>query len=132
MHIWIKNSEGKWLISKRTPNKNYPLLWECTGGSVVAGEESLSGALREVREELGIELDVRKGYLYKSIKREIYNDFCDVWSFECDRDINDVVLQEGETCDAMWASGDKILEMIQSGEFISIDNMQYVPDLLRE
>lgn len=107
-------------------------MWECTGGSVVAGEDSLSGALREVGEELGIELDVSKGYLYKSIKREIYNDFCDVWLFECDCDINDVVLQEGETCDAMWASGDKILEMIQSGEFIPIDNMEYVPDLLRE
>lgn len=132
VHIWIKNSEGKWLISKRTSNKNYPLLWECTGGSVVAGEDSLSGALREVKEELGIELDVSKGYLYKSIKREIYNDFCDVWLFECDCDINDVVLQEGETCDAMWASGDKILEMIQSREFIPIDNMEYVPDLLRE
>lgn len=71
-------------------------------------------------------------YLYKSIKREIYNDFCDVWLFECDCDINDVVLQEGETCDAMWASGNEILEMIQSGEFIPIDNMEYVPDLLRE
>lgn len=132
VHIWIKNSEGKWLISKRTPNKNYPLLWECTGGSVVAGEDSLSGALREVKEELGISLDVGKGHLYKSIKREVYHDFCDVWLFECDYDIHDVVFQEGETCDAMWASGDKILKMIHSGEFIPIDNMQYVPDLLKE
>ena len=55
-----------------------------------------------------------------------------IWLFECDCDINDVMLQEGETCDAMWASGDKILEMIQSREFIPIDNMEYVPDLLRE
>lgn len=132
VYIWIKNSKGKWLISKRTPNKNYPLLWECTGGSVLAGEDSLSGALREVKEELGIKLDVSKGHLYKSIKREVYNDFCDVWLFECDCDINDVVLQEGETCDAMWASGNEILEMIYSGEFIPIDNMQYVPDLLKE
>lgn len=131
VHIWIRNSDGEWLISKRTPNKNYPLLWECTGGSVLAGEDSLSGALREVKEELGINLNVSKGHLYKSIKRDVYNDFCDVWLFEFDCDINDVVLQEGETCDAMWASSDRILEMIESGEFIPIDNMQYVRDLLK-
>lgn len=132
VHIWIRNRAGEWLISKRTENKHFPLMWECTGGSVVSGEDSISGALREVREELGIHLDGNNGYLYKSIKREIYNDFCDVWVFNHDCDIDDVVFQEGETCDAMWASGDEILKMIDSGEFVPIDNMQYVPDLLRE
>ncbi|HOJ12546.1 MAG TPA: hypothetical protein PK733_18430 [Clostridiales bacterium] len=33
--------------------------------------------------------------------------------------IEDVRFQEGETCDAMWASTDKIREMMASGEFLS-------------
>jgi len=132
VHIWIKNSEGRLLISKRTPNKNYPLLWACTGGSVLAGEDSLSAALREVKEELGINLDIDRGHLYKSIKREVCNDFCDIWLFEYDCEMKDIVFQKDETCDAMWASGDEIMEMIYSGKFIPIDNMQYIPELLEK
>ncbi len=64
VHIWIKNDNNEWLISKRTPNKHFPLLWECTGGSALAGEESLTAALREVKEELGITLDKsRAGFI---------------------------------------------------------------------
>lgn len=130
VHIWIKNSKGEWLISKRTPNKNFPLLWEQTGGSVLAGEDSLAGALREVKEELGITLDVNKGYLYKSLKRPVYADFCDVWIFEHDCNIADIVLQEDETCDAMWASSEKIKSLINEGKFIPLDNMQYVYEII--
>lgn len=61
VHIWIKNDNNEWLISKRTPNKHFPLLWECTGGSALAGEESLTAALREVKEELGIK--ARAGFI---------------------------------------------------------------------
>lgn len=131
VHIWIKNKKNEWLISKRTPNKHFPLLWECTGGSVLAGEDSLTGALREVQEELGITLDKNKGSIYKSIKREIYHDFCDVWIFEHNCDISDVALQPDETCDAMWATSDKIRELIRTKQFIPLDNMQYVLELVK-
>ncbi|MGN0533612.1 MAG: NUDIX domain-containing protein [Eubacterium sp.] len=131
VHIWIHNDKGQWLISKRTPNKHFPLLWECTGGSALAGEDSLSAALREVREELGITLDSSKGSLYKSIKRSAYCDFCDVWVFNHNCSINEITLQENETCDAMWASVDEIANMIKAHTFIPLDNMQYVYDLLK-
>lgn len=132
VHIWIKNSKNEWLISKRTPNKNFPLLWECTGGSVLAGESSCDGARREVEEELGISLDEHKGTLYQSIKRTVYNDFCDVWVFDHECDINEVVFQKGETCDAMWASKEKIYSLMESNQFVPIDNMKYILDLLEE
>ncbi|MCM1286637.1 MAG: NUDIX domain-containing protein [Bacteroides sp.] len=131
VHVWIKNSKNEWLISKRTPNKHFPLMWECTGGSVIAGEDSLQGALREVKEELGISLGKDKGRLYKSFKRSVYHDFCDVWIFEHDCDIGDVVLQEDETCDSMWASSDKIFKLIDDCKFVPLDNMQYVYELLK-
>lgn len=130
VHIWIKNSKNQWLISKRTANKHFPLKWECTGGSVLAGEDSITGAVREVKEELGITLDKSKGRLYKSIKRPIHPDFCDVWIFEHDCSIDDVVLQEGETCDAMWASSERVKELIDKNEFVPLNDMQYVFELL--
>jgi hypothetical protein len=51
---WIVNQQGQYLLSQRHPKKQYPLYWECTGGSVLSGETSLQGAIREVKEELGI------------------------------------------------------------------------------
>ena len=52
--VWIVNQQGQYLLSQRHPDKQYPLYWECTGGSVLSGETSLQGAIREVKEELGI------------------------------------------------------------------------------
>ena len=46
--MWIRNSKGQYLISQRSANRpTYPLMWECVGGSVVKGEDSLQGAIRE-------------------------------------------------------------------------------------
>jgi 8-oxo-dGTP pyrophosphatase MutT (NUDIX family) len=36
-------------------------MWECVGGSVVKGEESLQGAIREVKEEVGVDLELSNG-----------------------------------------------------------------------
>ena len=47
VHVWIRNSKGEWLISQRAASRpTFPLKWECVGGSVTAGEDSLTGALR--------------------------------------------------------------------------------------
>lgn len=94
VNVWIRNSKGEWLISKRTPNKHFPLLWEPTGGSAVSGESSFDAAIRETREELGVELDPEKGKLFASATRQAkkFPDFLDVWVFEHDCSIDSVVL----------------------------------------
>ena len=51
VHIWIKNSKGEYLIQKRSENKKSGLKWAGTGGSVLANESSIDGAVREVKEE---------------------------------------------------------------------------------
>lgn len=81
---WICNSKGQYLLSQRHPKKQYPLLWECTGGSVLAGEDSLCGALREVREELGITLDPEGAEQLCHTRRDSVQDFYDVWQFHAD------------------------------------------------
>ena len=55
-NAWIRNSKGKFLISQRVEWKSHPLMWECTGGSVIMGEDTYQGAIREVKEELGIDV----------------------------------------------------------------------------
>ena len=42
VHVWIRNSKGEYLISRRSADRpSFPLLWECVGGSVLKGEDSL-------------------------------------------------------------------------------------------
>ena len=49
VHVWIENANGEFLISQRSESRKiFPLMWETVGGSVLIGETSLQGAIREV------------------------------------------------------------------------------------
>lgn len=84
VHIWIKNVIEDYLISQRSAEKSDPFCWEPTGGSVLAGENSEEAAIREVKEELGLDLKPGSGsLLFRGIRFfDDCNDFVDVWLFE--------------------------------------------------
>lgn len=119
VHVWIMNSKGEFLITQRAPTKGYPLMWECTGGAAVSGEDSITAARREAKEEVGLTFSPDHSVCMLTQRRE--NDFCDVWLFRRNFSIAEVVLQENETVDARWASQAEILEMMASGEFVTFD-----------
>lgn len=113
--VWIVNSRGQYLLSQRHPKKQYPFAWECTGGCVLAGESSLAGALREVKEELGITLDPADAKILRQIRREAVQDFYDVWRFYADIPIEKVALQKNEVINVRWADRSTLLEMYRGG-----------------
>jgi 8-oxo-dGTP pyrophosphatase MutT (NUDIX family) len=94
-------------------------MWECTSGSAIAGDDSLAAARREVKEENGLDVLPENGTVVFSYKGS--HDFGDVWLFRQDFDLNDVVLQEGETIDAKLATPDDIQRMVNAGEFCVYD-----------
>jgi 8-oxo-dGTP diphosphatase len=113
---WIVNSQGQYLLSQRHPQKTYPLCWECTGGSVLAGEDSLNGAMREVREELGIMLNPFKAEMIYHTRREMVQDFYDVWLFHADIDISEIKVQETEVVGVQWVNREVLFDMLHSGK----------------
>lgn len=126
VHVWVENSKGEFLLTKRSENKSMPGLWESTGGSVTAGEDSFSAALREVQEETGIVLDPKRGeFLFRYSGLSFH---CDIWLFRQDFDLNEVKLLEGETCAAMAADRSKILELIAKDEFVPYE---YIEDFIK-
>ena len=127
VHVWLQNSDGEFLITKRAPNKGYPNMWECTGGSALAGDDSATAAIREVKEETGLNARAENGRRVFTFTKE--NDICDVWLFKQDFDLRDVVLQERETVGAKYASADEIRKMIARGEFVAF---HYVEDLFKK
>ena len=54
---WLINSDGKILLTRRSPTKKYAGFWEPTSGHVMSGESSLNGIKRELREEIGIDIN---------------------------------------------------------------------------
>lgn len=93
--------------------KAIPSLLECTGGSVLSGETSLQGAIREVKEELGILLTPGSEKLIYQSRRENVQDFYDVWLFHKDIKIEEMRLQETEVVDVQWVNPDKLFEMFR-------------------
>ncbi len=120
VQIWIINDEGKYLISQRHPSKSYPMYWEATGGAVIAGENSLHGAIREVQEELGLTLDSSMGQLmFHETHRNV---FADIWLYRSNAKIEDLKLQSCEVVDAKWASAEEIEQMCKSRQFVDLSN----------
>lgn len=114
--VWLTNGRGEYLLSKRHPAKKFPNFWECTGGGVLAGEDSLTAGVREVREELGIVLAPEEGRLVYRTRRDDFQDFYDVWLFRRDAPLSSLVLQPEEVTAARWASREEIRQLRAAGE----------------
>ena len=117
VQVWIQNREGAFLLTRRAPNKGNSLLWETVGGSAVAGDDSRSAAIREVREETGIVLNSEEGTLLETHRG--VNAFCDVWKFRCEFELEKVAFQPGETCAAMAADREKLRALCACGRLVS-------------
>lgn len=114
--VWMRRKDGRFLLTRRAPTKGYPLMWETTGGSSASGESSLQAALREAEEEAGMHLNPQQGKLIYSYMRPDH--FKDVWIFDHEAELDDVVLQEGETVDARLATVNEILELYRKNELV--------------
>ena len=58
VHIWLYTQNGKVLIQQRGRlKKTHPLLWDVSvAGHVASGEKIATAALREIQEEIGLQL----------------------------------------------------------------------------
>lgn len=110
-HIWIINSRDEVLIQKRSANKEtYPNLWAMScEGHISAGQTSMEGALREIKEELGLIPKPENTKLLFSYKRPgkygenlIDNSLIDVYLVNLDLDLTKLTIQEEELSEIKW------------------------------
>ncbi len=115
-YILVFNSQGELFVQKRTASKDiYPSHYEiAAGGVVAAGESYEESALRELKEELGIEKD---SLIFH------FDNFYDtpanrVWGrvFSCTHD-GPMQLQEEEVESGEFMPVSSVLSMIQKKPF---------------
>ena len=122
IHLWLVNSEGEYLIQKRSSSRETsPGLWDITGGSAVASEGSIEALLRETEEELGVLLDPEK--IPKPIRwtHADRGGIVDIYFVHQDIPIEHFKSCPDEVESVRWATIPEIKEMISDGTFWSDD-----------
>ena len=125
VHVWIQNADGDYLIAQRSETRpTFPLQWECVGGSVLKGESSLEGAIREVKEEVGVDLSPDDGKLVFSEVRDIvdgkpFRDIMDVWLFRYDGEITLDMATTDEVAQVKWMTRPQIRELFEQKKLVS-------------
>ena len=124
----LLNERHELLITKRSKDKPGAGKWECTAGSVLAGETGKEAILREIREEIGITIEPGNeepiGCFY------VDDAIFDIWKFSITNRIEDLALQESEVDEAKFIRLSDIHDFIKHNRCAS--SLLEVPRLYDE
>ena len=115
----IINAKKEILISKRAPYKKFGLMWEFPGGSILAGETSIDGIIREIREELGIKFSKKEAIFFKEIRKDkLTPDFKELWIFRREINEKEITFPDGEAIEYKWVTIKEFIKMYNQKEVI--------------
>lgn len=118
VHLYIYNSNGDFLLQKRSKSKkSLPGIWSVTCGAVSSGENSVQAGIRETKEEVGIELTEEMLQFVARIKRR--RSFIDIYFVKVDFLPEDCVLQKEEVEEIRLCKGKELLGIIGSSERVN-------------
>jgi len=103
----IENSEKLVLVTQRSETMSLPLKWEFPGGKVEANESYAETAVREIKEELNIDISVKT-----KLKEVIYhypNFSITLIPFVCDNIQGEIILHEHYAF--RWLSPNNLLDL---------------------
>lgn len=116
VQCWILNSKNEILMTRRSFDKSYGGMWEPTGGCVIAGENSIQGIKRELKEEIGLNVKDDELRIIKEVKDK--NTFRDIYLLRKDFEINELCFKDNEVIDAKFVTIDEFKLMLNTGEAI--------------
>lgn len=128
IHAWVVNSNDEVIMTKRHKSKKIcPNKWECTEGSILAGESSIEGAIREIKEEIGLSFEKEEGIFLTSFILERSKTIIDAFMFRRYVKLENLILQENEVSEAMIVDREKYFEMCKNKKIVS--SIRYFYDI---
>lgn len=121
--IWIINDDNKILVQKRASiKKSFPNYWDTpSAGHVKSGETSIKGAIRETKEELGIDTSEKDYEFVCEYISDTTWELGQVYIIKINIELNDIILQEDEVDEVKWLSLAEFKELLYSEKFIPYD-----------
>ena len=118
MEVWIVNSSGQVLIQERSQDcEILPGVWGLTTGRMVAGEDTRSGCIRELREELGIAVRPEQlQFLRRILRQDGTHLIWDIYLLQMDIPVSRLKLQSEEVSGAKWADLAALRQLILTGK----------------
>lgn len=112
---WVISGD-KVLITRRHPNKSHGGLFECTGGSVVHGEDTLTGIIRELEEEIGLTVSKDElNLIYTNVGK---NYIWDTYVVKKSIDLEDLNLLKSEVISAHLVEYSELLDLMNQGKVV--------------
>ena len=114
VQCWIINTYKEILLTQRKLDKKYGGMWEATSGLVKSGENSIQGIKRELKEEIGIEIEDKDLKLLKTVIGE--KTIRDIYIINKDIAIEDIKFNDGEVINAKYVTSKDFEKMIDDGQ----------------
>lgn len=119
----IENADGRFLATRRSLDKHWAAgAWEVPGGGVLTGETTQAAIVREVGEEVGLDVSALDGgpvYSYQNTDAKHHdNYFADVFHFHVDVPETAVTLQKSEAIDYAFLTWDEITRLFDQDAFL--------------
>lgn len=139
-HIWIYNSKKEVLLQYRAKDKFlYPDAWDTSAaGHIGAGEDILDGAVRETKEEIGLDIDKDKLQLHKieavgfNYKGSIINEIYYIYYYKLDKDFDKNNLQFEEVTEIKFFNSENLKSEIGKNPDSFTPNMKYWFEILEK
>ena len=117
-HIWIMNDKKELLIQKRSATKkSHPNCWDISGaGHIRAGESVIDGAIRELKEELGVEVeekDLEYIATIKSTKNPKNMEFGYVYLLKCNNQVEEYIFEDNEVSEVKYVYFEELEKMVK-------------------
>lgn len=122
--IWIVNDDGQLLVQKRSNNKKcFPGYWDIpSAGHLDAGESSIEGAIRETKEELGVDTKAEDYQYVGEYISDTTWELGQVYLLKMNMRAENMVLQEDEVEQVKWLSFNEFKNLLNSDSFVPHDD----------
>ena len=139
-HVWIMNDKKELLLQKRSATKkSHPNFWDISGaGHIRAGETVIEEAIRELKEELGVEVkeeDLQYIATIKSTKNPKNMEFQYVYLLNCNKEIEEYIFEDNEVSEVKYVfykDLEKMVEEKAEGLLIHEEEYKYLFKYIRK